>query len=115
MMTQTASELLKELRGARTQREIADALGVTDRAVSSWEAGTARPSRERASELDDLLEAGGRIVDAFNRATVRTSARPKAASVSRRDEVLELMRRVDERLAALEARLDALDRRNGTS
>jgi transcriptional regulator with XRE-family HTH domain len=114
MMTQTASELLRELRGARTQREIADALGVTDRAVSSWEAGTARPSRERASELDDLLEAGGRIVEAFNRAPVRTPAHPKA-SVSRRDEVLQLMRRVDERLAALEARLEALERRNGTS
>jgi transcriptional regulator with XRE-family HTH domain len=114
MMTQTASELLRELRGARTQREIADALGVTDRAVSSWEAGTARPSRERASELDDLLGAGGRLVDAFNRAPVRTPAR-STAGISRRDEVLQLMRRVDERLAALEARLDALERRNGTS
>jgi transcriptional regulator with XRE-family HTH domain len=65
-MTQTAGELLKELRGQRTQRQIAYALGVTPQAVSEWELDKSLPGRASAKALDDLLDAGGQLVAAFN-------------------------------------------------
>ena len=37
-------ERLKQLRGSRTQLEVANALGVTPMAVSQWENGTRVPS-----------------------------------------------------------------------
>jgi transcriptional regulator with XRE-family HTH domain len=37
-------ERLKELRGSRTQAEVAEALGVTAMAVSQWENGLRMPN-----------------------------------------------------------------------
>jgi transcriptional regulator with XRE-family HTH domain len=78
-MTQTVGELIKQLRGARSQREIGDAVGgLSGSAVSDWERGVTLPMLSHAIKLDDVLGADGQIVGAVVRATAED--RPVAVS-----------------------------------
>jgi transcriptional regulator with XRE-family HTH domain len=112
-MTQTAGELLKELRGRRTQRQIAYALGVTPQAVSEWELDKSLPGRASAKALDDLLEAGGQLVAAFNdaapeRPTLSLSVVDSPRSPLGSDVVLGALRELREVLRELETEVHQL-------
>jgi transcriptional regulator with XRE-family HTH domain len=117
-MTQTVGELIKQLRGARSQREIGDAVGgLSGSAVSDWERGVTLPMLSHAIRLDDVLHADGQIVGAVVRATaeerpvavtraVNGSAKPPA-------EVTELVAGIQavlDEIRELGARVDRLAR-----
>lgn len=55
------TDRLRELRGERTYREIADRAGVTPQAVQKWEK-TGHVSRKSAQAYDDALGAGGEVM-----------------------------------------------------
>jgi transcriptional regulator with XRE-family HTH domain len=111
-MTQTAGELLKELRGKRTQRQIAHALGVTPQAVSQWEVDKSLPGRATAKALDDLLGADGQLMAAFNDAAPeRPATRPEDETVTRTpgtEVVLGALRELREVLRELETEVHQL-------
>lgn len=92
----SAGAELKKARNAAglTLDQLAAAVGVTQSAVTQWEAGRVAPRLQKAIALDDALQAGGAILTAFG------YARP----VSQRDEVAELQAQV----AQLSADLDAV-------
>jgi transcriptional regulator with XRE-family HTH domain len=110
-MTRTAGELLKELRGARSQRSIAHALGVTPQAVSQWERDNTMPGRATAKALDDLLGAEGQLVAAFNDAAFEAFTPRMSAAVKlpeELNEVLDGVRSTLDVLRELQARVDRL-------
>jgi transcriptional regulator with XRE-family HTH domain len=111
-MTQTAGELLKELRGTRTQRQIAHALGVTPQAVSQWEVDKSLPGRATAKALDDLLGADGQLMAAFNDAAPeRPVSRPEDEIATRTpgtEVVLGALRELRDVLRELETEVHQL-------
>jgi transcriptional regulator with XRE-family HTH domain len=112
-MTQTAGELLKELRGKRTQRQIAFALGVTPQAVSEWELDKSLPGRASAKALDDLLDADGQLVAAFNdavpdRPTLNLSAVDSPRSSLGSEALFAALRELREGLRELETEVHQL-------
>ena len=66
--------------GRYTQEQLAAALGVTTSSVTQWEIGRIAPRRQRVEQMDELLGAGGALLDAFG------YARP----VSQLDDAAEL-------------------------
>lgn len=58
---------LKDLRTAQklTQKQIADAVGITDSAVGQWENGKTNPSWTQLAALDHLLGAGGEVMQMY--------------------------------------------------
>lgn len=62
-----ARELLKALREAQgiTQEQLAYRVGKTLGSVSGWETGLYRPRRAAIAQVDEALEAGGKLVAAF--------------------------------------------------
>lgn len=69
MITMNAMNRLQELRGGRTFREIADAIGVTPQAVQKWEK-TGHVSRKHAEAYDAALGAGGEVLSLLGYADV---------------------------------------------
>ena len=59
-MNKNASKLLFELRGNRTQREVAISTGLTVSAISNYEQGIRNPSPENMKKLADYY---GKTVD----------------------------------------------------
>lgn len=55
---------LRELRTAQklTQKQIAEAIGITDSAVGQWENGKTNPSWTQLAALDHLLAANGEVM-----------------------------------------------------
>lgn len=99
----TAAELLRELRAKAKlgQEDIAAGLGVTVGTVSQWETGRTSPrSAARARRLDDLLSAGGRLLEAYGFAVSQTP--PNAA------EIAERLDRHDDEVESLRSQLDGL-------
>lgn len=64
-------EVLKACRvqAGRTQRDIANHLGITSAAVSEWERGVSNPTRDSAVRTDTYLEADGMVAAAFGYST----------------------------------------------
>lgn len=60
-MKPSVTQRLRELRGERTQQEIAARIGVTPASVSLWER-TGRVRRENARAYDDALGANGEVL-----------------------------------------------------
>ncbi len=54
MTTDEAIRRARE-RAGHSQASLAAELGCTQQSISKWEAGTAKPSAAKVSELDDLL------------------------------------------------------------
>lgn len=50
------SEMVKRARGARTQAELAEELGVSPQAVSQWETGAYEPSSKNLEKLGIKLK-----------------------------------------------------------
>ena len=57
IVTKAIGDRLRQLRGDRTQAAVADAVGVTDMAISQYEAGTRVPSDEMKIRLAKYYEA----------------------------------------------------------
>jgi transcriptional regulator with XRE-family HTH domain len=90
--------LLFKLRRAKgfTQPKLGAELGITKAAVSGWERCLFAPeSRDLAVHLDDLLDAGGRLLDILG------YARPSAAETA------------DQKIARLSAEVAELQRSRG--
>jgi transcriptional regulator with XRE-family HTH domain len=109
-MTRTAGELLKELRGARSQRSIADMLGVTPQAVSEWERDKSMPGRATAKALDDLLGAEGQLVAAFNDAAFESFIPRASVAVKLPEELNEVLDGVRSTLDAVRELQAVVDR-----
>ena len=56
--TKAIGDRLRQLRGDRTQAAVAEAVGVTDMAISQYEAGVRIPSDEMKIRLADLYGVG---------------------------------------------------------
>lgn len=56
--TKAIGDRLRQLRGDRTQAVVAEAVGVTDMAISQYEAGARIPSDEMKIRLADLYGVG---------------------------------------------------------
>jgi len=56
--TKAIGDRLRQLRGDRTQAAVAEAVGVTDMAISQYEAGIRVPSDEIKLRLADLYGVG---------------------------------------------------------
>ena len=69
---------LRDARAERnwTQKQVADAIGVTNRDVSRWERGEVEPGRRYRHELARVLFDGqvGRMYDELENKTPRTVA-----------------------------------------
>ena len=55
MKTNLSGERLRELRGARTQKEIGDAVGVNPNTISMYESGERTPSDKVKVKLAQLF------------------------------------------------------------
>jgi transcriptional regulator with XRE-family HTH domain len=81
--TPTFGEFLaraRKLAGYRTQADLAEAMGITQQAVSDWEADKTRPSDTHMTKLVELLDLDPVVV--------------AAASQARPDELLEVLERI---------------------
>lgn len=97
----TPGQELKKARNAAglTLDQLAYAVGVTQSAVTQWEAGRTIPRLGKAIALDDALHADGAILAAFGYARPSSQADELAALGRRMDELSE---KVDRLLARLE-------------
>lgn len=104
----TPESELRRWRGERTQRQVADLVGVTPQAVSAWEAGT-RPRLDLIRELDARLGADGALAAAYG-VTMDVDTSPAS-------EALEELRRrqdaVEQELAALRQQVAGRSQREG--
>lgn len=95
----TQGQLLRRYRLARTpttsQQDVADAIGVSQGAVSQWETGDSKPEPDKVRALDDFYGTRGVIAEAYGVSLPREGTA-----------VTELTRQV----AALRAELDARGR-----
>ena len=104
---------LRRRRGL-TQRELAHAVGVTDRAVQAWEQGRSHPYRH-LKELEEAL--GDRLASRteemffdeilspkFDDSIESASTRPRERDSARLANIEARLREVEERLAKLEKR-----------
>jgi transcriptional regulator with XRE-family HTH domain len=64
-VSNSGRELLKELRGRRSQHDVAVAVGVTGSTISQIETGKIDPRQDTVERLDHELSAGGRLIEAF--------------------------------------------------
>jgi transcriptional regulator with XRE-family HTH domain len=104
---------LRRRRGL-TQRELAHAVGVTDRAVQAWEQGRSHPYRhlkELEEALGDRLRSRTEelffqeiLTPTFEDSIESTSKRPRDRDLTRLAELEARLREVEERLAKLEKR-----------
>lgn len=81
-----AAETIKAWRerAGMTQAQVAAHLRVSEGAASQWETGRSTPTQARALRLDELLGAGGQIVEACG----------YTISLTPSDEVAELRQQV---------------------
>jgi transcriptional regulator with XRE-family HTH domain len=64
-VSNSGRELLKELRGRRSQHDVAVAVGVTGSTISQIETGKIDPRQDTVERLDHELSAGGRLIESF--------------------------------------------------
>jgi transcriptional regulator with XRE-family HTH domain len=57
---------LAQLRGPKSQREIAERIGVKPQAVSNWERGLNAVDPDRLAALDAALNAGGEVIALYS-------------------------------------------------
>lgn len=87
---------LRKARGYRRQSDLGALIGVTGATISTWETGTHPPTQEHARALDDVLRAGGEILNAYG-----YHAGP-ATTTELANELLARLRQFEERLGRLE-------------
>lgn len=101
--TDQQRERLVALRGNRSQRDLAEIIGVTAQAVSQWEI-TGRIGRQNAAAYDEALGAGGEVLAVFG----YTTTGPTLTDIDQKlDEVLNRLGAVPTR-AELESRAELL-------
>ena len=84
MKHDTLGEMIQKLRKEKrlTQKELADQLGVTDKAVSKWERDKARPDTANLPQLAEMLDVS--VIELLN------------AKIDQREEPLEAEKEFDE-------------------
>lgn len=82
---------LREIRKAagRTQRAVAEHLGITASAVGQWETGATRPAVAQVRRLDDFLEAEGEVLRLFGYESAHPAPAVSDPEVLRRLSVIE--------------------------
>ncbi|MDL2323851.1 helix-turn-helix domain-containing protein [Ruminococcaceae bacterium OttesenSCG-928-A16] len=80
----TMGELISDARKAKnlTQKELADQLNITDKAVSKWERGASYPDISTLPKLADILEISSE--DLLRCQTQEVSSKPRNSSVGKK-------------------------------
>lgn len=114
-MTRQAGTLLYSWRTRRqlTQVELGARVNRRAQSISAYEAGDNAPEPDIVRALDDALEAGGELVEAYGLSPMPAAPQMWAAIETLQELVTKAVARLERQHEQLESRIAQLERRRG--